>query len=204
MAKRKEAVVHDEVAELRWPEGQPRTRIQDREGRGGWKLTLAKAKEALRRELGLSGATSSLLTYSGNALDPGVAVYFSRKAANEFAWQEALGFIGEVPTVDEINKRYQQLARKVHPDGPTPDVAMFTAFSEHRQRALDWVTGKHRNDHEYVIAIDVFNELRLNINAVKIVLFSLRRIEDCGSPLMLERAFRGFQKQITAGTGVAA
>jgi hypothetical protein len=204
MAKRKEAVIHDEVAELRWPEGQPRTRIQDREGRGGWKLPLLKTKEALRRELELSGASSSLLTYSGDTRDPGVAVYFSRKPTNEYAWQEALGFIGEIPTVDGINKRYQQLARKVHPDGPTPDVAMFTALSEHRQRALDWVTGKHRDDHEYVIAIDVFNELRLNINAVKIVLYSLRRIEDCGSPLMLERAFRGFHKQISAGSVVAA
>jgi hypothetical protein len=204
MVKRKEIVTHEESAELRWPEGQPRTRIQDRLARGGWKMPLVKAKEALRRELELSGATSSLLTYSADTRDPGVAVYFSRKPTNEYAWQEALGFIGEIPTVDGINKRYQQLARRVHPDGPTPDVAMFTALSEHRQRALDWVTGKHRDDHEYVIAIDVFNELRLNVNAVKIVLFSLRRIEDCGSPLMLERAFRGFHKQITAGAGVAA
>lgn len=202
--RQKDQVIHDEALELRWPEGQPRTRIQDRKGRGGWKLTLVKAKEALRLELERSGATSSLLTYSTNPLDPGVAVYFSRKAANEFAWQEALGLIGEVPTLEKIDAAYRQRVRNIHPDGPTPDVKMFLALTEHRDRARDWATGKHRNDHEYVIAIDNFDEVRLNINAVKIVLFSLRRIEDCGSPLMLERAFRGFHKQISAGTAVSA
>lgn len=197
--KRKEEINHEEVLELRWPEGQPRTRIQDREGRSAWKQPLGKTKDALRLELERSGATSSLITYSTNHLEPGVAVYFSRKATNQYAWQEALGLIGKVPTVEEINKAYRAAVRPYHPEGATPDLKMFHALTEHRDRALDWATGRHRNDHEYVIAIDVFDEVRLNLNAVKIVLYSLRRIEDCGSPLMLERAFRGFHKQITAG-----
>jgi hypothetical protein len=199
--KQKEKVVHEEALELRWPEGQPRTRIQDREGRSAWKQPLSKVKDALRLELERSGATSSLITYSTNHLDPGVAVYFSRKAANQFAWQEALGLIGRVPSVDEINKAYRKAVAPHHPDGPSPDLKMFHSLTEHRDRAIDWATGRHRNDHEYVIAIDVFDEVRLNLNAVKIVLYSLRRIEDCGSPLMLERAFRGFHKQITSGGG---
>lgn len=202
--KNKEKVVHEEVLELRWPEGQPRTRIQDREGRSAWKQPMTKVKDNLRLELERSGATSSLITYSGNHLEPGVAVYFSRKAANQFAWQEALGLIGRVATPDEINRAYRERIRTIHPDGPTPDLKMFQSLTEHRDRALDWATGRHRNDHEYVIAIDVFDEVRLNLNAVKIVLFSLRRIEDCGSPLMLERAFRGFHKQITAGKSEVA
>ena len=194
--KKKQEVVHDEAQELRWPDGQPRTRIQDREGRSAWKQPLSKVKEGLRRELELSGATSSLLTYSLNPLDPGAAIYFSRKAANQFAWQEALGFIGHVPTVDEINRAYRECIRKIHPDSVKPDLNLFHALTQHRDRALDWAMGRHRNDHEYAFGIDVFDEVRLNINAIKIVLFSLRRIEDCGSPLMLERAYAGFHKQI--------
>jgi len=199
MAKTKSEVSHDESLELRWPDGQSRTRIQDRESRAQWKQTLSKVKELLRRELELSGATATLITYSSNHLEPGAAVWFSRRAANQFAWQEALGLIGEVPTLDQIDKAYQSRARRVHPDGPTPDIEVFRALSEHRQRARDYVTGRHRTDHEYVIAIDQFNESRLNLQAIKIVLYSLRRIEDCGSPLMLERAWMGFHKQITAG-----
>jgi hypothetical protein len=203
--KRKEEVTHEEVQELRWPDGQPRTRIQDREGRSAWKQPMGKVKEALRTELERSGATSSLLTYSTNHLDPGAAVYFSRKAANQFAWQEALGLIGRVPTREEIEKAYRSAVKPVHPDNiGGGDVNLFHALTEHKERALDWATGRHRNDHEYVIAIDVFDEVRLNLNAVKIVLYSLRRIEDCGSPLMLERAFRGFHKQISAGKAEVA
>lgn len=203
MSKQKVEITHDETPELRWPEGQPRTRIQDRTGKGAWKLPLAKVKEALQRELQLSGATSSLLTYSTNHLDPGAAVWFSRKATNQFAWQEALGLIGRVPTVDEINKAYRAIVKPYHPEGATPDLQMFHSLTGHRDRAIDWATGKHRHDHEYAIGIDIFDEVRLNINAIKIVLFSLRRIEDCGSPLMLERAYRGFHKQITAGASNA-
>ncbi len=201
MKDKSKDIIHEESRELKWPDGQPRTRIQDRESRNVWKMPTGKIKEALQKELERSGATSSLITFSVDPRDPGVAVYFSRKAHNEFAWQEALGFIGELPTVEQIKKAYIRLAQKCHPDGATPDVEMFRAITAHRDRAIDFVTGRHRNDHEYVIAIDVFNETRLNLNAVKVVLYSLRRIEDCGSPLMLERAFRGFAKALTAGVG---
>lgn len=34
MSKEKVEITHDETPELRWPEGQPRTRIQDRTGKG--------------------------------------------------------------------------------------------------------------------------------------------------------------------------
>jgi len=201
---KKEPITHEEAQELRWPEGQPRTRIQDREGRSAWKQPLSKVKQMLQRELELSGATSSLLTYSLNPLDPGAAIYFSRKATNQFAWQEALGFIGKVPTREEIEKAYRVLVRPIHPDNVGGgDVALFRSLTDHRDRALDFISGRHRHDHEYAFGIDVFDEVRLNINAIKVVLFSLRRIEDCGSPLMLERAYRGFQKQITAGQEVA-
>lgn len=202
--KKHDEVIHDEEQALRWPEGQPRTRIQDREGRSAWKQPMGKVKEMLRRELELSGATSSLLTYSIGPLDPGAAIYFSRKAVNQYAWQEALGMIGKVPSREEIQKAYHALVKPIHTDNPGGgDAALFRALTDHRDRALDFIAGKHRHDHEYAFGIDVFEEVRLNINAIKVVLFSLRRIEDCGSPLMLERAYRGFQKQIAAGQEVA-
>lgn len=189
-----------ESSPLQWPDGQPRTRHQDRSRRAAWKGTLLKYKEALAVELKRSGATDWLITYDPHgSLDPGVAVAFSRKPIDQYGWQEALGFIGRVPSVDEINRAYRERIRKIHTDGPTPDLKLFHSLTEHRDRAIDWAMGRHRAEHEYVIAIDVFDELRLNINAVKIVLLSLRRIEDCGSPLMLERAFRGFHKAIGVG-----
>jgi len=204
MAKQKQVVTHEIEQSLRWPDGQPRTPIQARESRSAWKQPLGKVWESLQKELERSGATSSLITHSLDHRDPGVAVYFSRKAQNEFAWQEAFGLVGIVPSREQIERAYKERIKRIHPDGPTPDAELFMALTRHRDRALDWAAGRHRADHEYVIAIDCFDATRLNLNAVRIVLYSLRRIEDCGSPLMLERAFQGFHKALTANAGEGA
>lgn len=194
----------EETNPLKWPEGWPRTRIQDRKRQAAWKKTMSAYRTMLERELTRLGATSALLTTNRgidhqSSLDPGVAVYFSRKAINQYAWQEALGLIGQVPTLDQIDSAYRQRIRQIHPDGPTPDVKLFHALTEHRDRARDWAMGRHRSEHEYVLACDVFDETRLNLNAVRLTIAALRQVERCGASIMLERAFRGFHKQIAAG-----
>jgi hypothetical protein len=52
-----------------------------------------------------------------------------------------------------------------------------------------------------VISVDAFKEQRWNLNAIRLTIAAMRQIERCGSPMMMERAFRGFNKAlITAGT----
>lgn len=196
--------LENEKSPLVWPEGWPRTRIQDRKPMAQWKKSYAWTKDALGGELKKLGATDWLITFnqgigSQSSNDPGVAVYFSRKPVNQYAWQEALGFIGQVPTIDQINKAYTERVKRIHPDGPTPDADMFRVLTEHRDRARDWAEGKQRREHEYVLACDVFNDTRLNLNAIRLTIAALRQIERCGASIMLERAFRGFHKALTAG-----
>jgi hypothetical protein len=185
---------------LKWPEGWPRTRLQDRETRPAWKKNQAESVASLVKELERLGATSYMITTNEtHSEDSGVAVYFSLKPTNQYAWQEALGFIGEIPTVAQIDAAYMSKAKRVHPDGPTPDITMFHALTEHRDRARAWARGSQTTEHEKVMPCDAFKEQRWNINAIRLTIGALRQIERCGSPLMMERAFRGFAKQITSG-----
>ena len=184
---------------LRWPEGWPRTRLQDRDAKSGWKLNYQQSFDALLKELSRLGATSYLITRNDQGSeDSGVAVYFSLKPTNQYGWQEALGFIGEIPTVQQIDRSYMERAKKVHPDGPTPDLPLFQSLTEHRDRARAWARGSQAIEHEKVMPCDAFKEQRWNVNAIRLTISAMRQIERCGSPLMMERAFRGFSKQITA------
>jgi hypothetical protein len=185
---------------LKWPDNWGRTRFQDRESRSGWKKNYQQSIEGLAKELKRLGATSWVLTHNAlNSEDSGVAVYFTLKPVNQYGWQEALGFIGEIPTVTEIDRAYMERAKKVHPDGQTPDLQLFHALTKHRDEARSWARGEQTAVHDKVIPCDAFKEQRWNINAIRLTIFALRQIERCGSPVMMERAFRGFNKMITAG-----
>lgn len=194
-----------EESPLRWPEGWPRTRFQDRQAKSAWKKNYSDSVAGLVKELKRLGATTYLITRNlTHSEDAGVAVYFSLKPINQYGWQEALGFIGEVPTVAQIDRAYMERAKKVHPDGPTPDLALFQALTEHRDRARAWARGEQKLEHNKVMPCDAFKEQRWNVNAIRLTIAALRQIERCGSPLMMERAFRGFAKQITASAGAGA
>lgn len=203
MANTKKSKSTGEVKQpLIWPEGQPRTRLNDRKSQSAWKRPYSKIVEYLEAELTRLGASSWLITHNDNSsADCGVAVYFSLKPETREEWQEALGFVGEIPTLAQIDKAYRDRATKVHPDGHTPDRVVFDALTKHRDRARAWAKGEQTVEHEKVMPIDTFNEVRLNLNAVRMVISALRQIERCGAPMMMERAFRGFHKQITSGVG---
>jgi hypothetical protein len=189
---------------LRWPDGWPRTRFQDRATRPAWKKSYADSVAGLVKELQRLGATSYLITRNAaHTEDSGVAVFFTLQPVNQYGWQEALGFIGEIPTVQQIDRAYMEKAKRVHPDGPTPDLPLFQALTEHRDRARAWARGEQTVVHDKVMPCDAFREQRWNINAVRLTIAALRQIERCGSPVMMERAFRGFNKAIGAGTGDA-
>lgn len=203
---KKEEAIHGETRQpLRWPDWQPRTRLGDRRPQAAWKHNYAKVTDLLVRELRLLKVTAYLITHNDiHNPDSGVSVHFSFRPDTREDWQEALGFIGTVPTVDEINRSYRDRARRVHPDGPSPNLAAFTSLTEHRDRAIAWARGTQTVEYEKVMAVDIFNEVRLNMNAIRLVLAALRQIERCGAPLMMDQAFKGFHKQITAGVGTSA
>ena len=198
--KKEDAISGETRQPLQWPEGQPRTRLGDRKPQGAWKHPYHKTVQLLSDELRRLKVTTFLITHNEpSSPDNGAAVYFSFRPDGREAWQEALGFVGEVPTVQQIDRAYMERAKRVHPDGPTPDPVVFHALTQHRDRARAWAKGEQTVEHEKVVAVDVFNEVRLNLNAIRLTLAALRQIERCGAPMMMERAFRGFNKQITAG-----
>lgn len=187
---------------LRWPSGWPRTRIQDRKPQSQWKKAFPLYQQVLVAELARLKASSYLITFNSGAdreRDPGVAVFFSLKPLDIYSWQESLGFIGEIPTIAQIDAAYMDRAKRVHPDGPTPDIELFRKLTTHRESAKAWVRGEHLQEHDKVMACDAFTEVRLNLNAVRLTLAAMRQIERCGASVMLERAFRGFNKMISAG-----
>jgi hypothetical protein len=186
---------HHETNPLKWPDGWARTRIQDRKPQAAWKKTQRLYYEMMLRELERLGATSALLTINTDPRDPGVAVYFSRKK-EDFTWQDMLGLQGIVPTKDQIDKAYRERARKVHPEGQTPDLPMFLEISKAKENAVKWITGAPV-DHEHVIACDTFNETRLNVAAIKHTLTALRTIERCGASSVLDRVMdKTFARQL--------
>jgi hypothetical protein len=197
-----------EINPLKWPDGQERTRIQDRTDKKMWKRTLRQYMETLEAEMNRMKVAEYLVSSNRSMEEPdprdaGVAVYFSRKAIDNYGWQEAFGFIGVVPTLEQINSAYRKLAAKWSPDNlQTGDPARFRAITEHRDRARDWATGAHRREHEYGIACDAFTEVRWNLHAITMTLGYLRKTEDLGCSVMFEQVLSAFTKKaLTANAG---
>jgi hypothetical protein len=183
--------------QLRWPDGQKRTRINLRAKRGMWKKTLLQYQAELLAELTKLGARNVVITGDAEMqrIDPGVAVYFSRPPAegNEGDWQDVLGIDNPTPSVDEIDDNFKELARKYHPDNQTSgNYTLYQKIEEARRVAKAWVTGDFGKQHEKVIACDRYDEVRLNIKAIQITVAALRRIEESGAPGFLDRAMTGF------------
>jgi len=163
---------------LKWPPDRPRTRFQDRQPQNAWKLNYQDTLAALEREMRLSKVTYGLVTHNtAGHEDAGVAVWMSRKPMDDYAWQDEFGFIGEIPTIQELDRAYMQKARKCAPDSPTPNIDRFRELTKLR---------------------DQVKEVRHNLNAIRITLAALRQIERCGDPAMTEQAWRGFKPALTA------
>lgn len=201
-----------EAHPLSWPDGWPRTRPQDRKSQSQWKRSMNDYCEDVVREMERLGAVSLVvstniplnlrnqLTTGVEPLDPGVAVYFSRKAKEDFSWQDGLGIHEPAPTIERIDAAYREMAKKYHPD-QGGDIAMFQALTKHRDSARAWVNRKSAGQ-DYVIACNQFKEVRLNLCAIKLTIAAMRQMERCGTSSLLERAFAGF-KQIAEHAGIA-
>jgi hypothetical protein len=194
-----------EELKLKWPDGVDRTRIKDRVRQAAWKKTRLEYFNALIEELGRMGATSILICrHEDERLDSGVAVWFSLKK-EDYSWQQGLGLDSPAPTLAEIDEAFRDRARKAHPDSPSGgDPALFKKLSEWRQQAKAWVLGTHDHRHEYVMAIDQYQEARLNLCALRLAFSYIRGLERVGAPAILTQTLGAFRAKLVASTGGAA
>ena len=195
-----------EESTLRWPDGAERTRIKDRKGQSAWKFSWGQYKELLSKELSLLGATSILICrHNQPDLDPGVAVWFSM-AKEDFSWQQGLGLETPAPTLEQIDTAYRNRARRCHPDNQegTADPALFKQLTEWRDAARAWVKGTHKQRHEGVMAIDQYNDPRLNLCAIRLAFSHIRGLERVGAPAILKQTLNAFRAKLVASTGGAA
>ena len=190
-----------EDTSMRWPDGCERTRIKDRTGSGRWQEGWKATRDRLMLELKRLDATKVLISrHESESLDPGVAVWFSR-AKPDFSWQQGLGFENPAPSVAEIDAAFRAKATKYHPDNPvTGDPELFKQFSEWRLAAKAWVTGRHNQALEYVMAIDQYKEARLNLKALQLAFYYIRRLEDIGAPGIITQALGAFRAKLTGGS----
>lgn len=196
-------LIGKEAYPLSWPSGLPRTRIQDRKPQKQWKKPLNYYREALITELERFGVQDNIVISTNIQLnvrgmlsgveprDPGVAVYFSRIKKPDFSWQDILGVTNPDPKIEEITRAYRELASKYHSDHGG-DAELFLQATKARDSAIAWINRKENAAHDHVIPCDQFNEVRLNLAAIKFTVDAFRQLERCGATMLLDRVFSGF------------
>jgi hypothetical protein len=193
----------NEQSVLKWPDGVERTRIKERQAQKAWRKGWADTRKALVDELQRLGATSILITrHEDERMDSGVAVWFSRRK-EDFSWQQGLGLDTPAPTLDQIDANYRERAKKCHPDNGG-DPALFKQMTEWRDAARAWVKGTHNHAHEFVMAIDQYSEARLNLKALQLAFYHIRRLEAVGAPAILNQTLGAFRTKLVASVGGAA
>lgn len=200
MAKREEKVRVNEQSPVKWAEGWDRTPIGERKDVKAWKKPFAYYREALVQQLARLGANEVLISFNTGddaRRDPGVTVYFSKPMKEDYSWQMGLGIDNPAPTLAEIDDAYRKKVMVHHPDRGG-DVEIFKRLGKYRVAARAWVQNKARSDHEYALPCDRFSEPRWNLNALRLGIAALRRLEEYGLPGMLERTFRGFRVALPA------
>lgn len=192
-----------EESVLRWPDGCDRTRIKERKPQKAWKRVRKDIYDSLVAELARMGATSVLVSHGPDErLDPGVAVWFSLKK-EDFSWQQGLGLDNPAPSLDEIDSAFRLKSRAVHPDRPDGgDSEAFKRLVDWRTQARRWITGEHAHRHEYVMAIDQYSEIRLNLCALRLAFSYIRGLERVGAPAILTQTLGAFRAKLTGGSNV--
>lgn len=189
-----------EETKLNWPDGWARTRVNEWKPRKAWSHNREKYKAALVHELELMGATSVLITRSENErLDPGVAVWFSMEKES-MTWQDTLGIETPAPTLAQIDDAFREKAMKNHPDRGG-DVAVYQRLVDARNAAKAWVMGTHNQRHDFVMALDLYNEARLNMAGLRLAFANFRSLKRLGMPSILERSMGAFKAALPMQAG---
>ena len=174
---------------LRWPDGWNRTLIELRKPATQWAKPLNYYRDRLIKELTMMGATSILISrgpLDQERLDPGVAIWFSM-VKEDYSWQTLLE-LPPAPRLEEIDSAYREKIKPIHPDRPGGgDIEMFKRYTEARDRARDWVTGKHTDRHEFVMALDRYKAIRWNLAGLWRAFNCFRSLQRLGMPTILER-----------------
>lgn len=187
---------------LSWPDGVPRTRLQDRQTRNIWKNTMRQAIAALTTELERFGCLTAVITSKDphdplGAPDPSIAVYFSRPREEDFSWQHALQIASPSPTIDEINAAFRKLSAPHHSDavdrGSGGNIQIWHALQEHKKNALNYVKRRAGETHDLVIPCDRYKTPEQNITAITNSVRSFRQLERDGCDQILERALENFR-----------
>ena len=192
----KQEVVKQEVHPLKWPDGWTRTRIPDQRENRQWKKTRKQYEDALVVELMRSGASVVVITTNEptggkEPRDPGVAVYFTRRGEPDYSWMDVLGVTDPSATRDQIDEAYRRKSHTAHPD-KGGDLETWLALAKAHKAAMLWLEGKSENDQQLVIPCDAYREVRWNVQAIRVTVAALRRIQDVGAGGVLDRAFKGF------------
>lgn len=192
-----------EESVLRWPDGWDRTRVNAYQKRGAWSKGREVYRKALAEELERMGAVSALITRSENErTDPGVAVWFSMEK-DKRDWQGVLGLESPAPTIAEIDEAFMAKAKVNHPDRGG-DVAIYQKLVDARGAAKAWIMGTQNHQHEFVMAMDQYNEARLNMAALRLAIANLRSLKRLGMPSILERTLnKAFKAALAPTTGGA-
>jgi hypothetical protein len=180
--------LHDEVP-LKWPDGYPRTLIDNRKSNAAWKKSIGDYRQAIADELARTGVASATITHnelSREDRDPGVAIWFSMKAAENFDWQVGLGIDNPVPTLDEIDRAYKALALKHHPDRGG-DVELFKRAGQYREEAKAYVLGSATLQQDNCLPFDQFKTVKMNLAAALSALRHFRGLERLGMPSIVAR-----------------
>jgi len=202
--------VSAEAYPLSWPDGWVRTRPEHRRPNNTWKKSFGAYRDDLISEVERLGAESLTLSTDiplnlrglpregYRPPDPGVAMYFTRIPRADFSWQDVFGLTGS-PSPSDVEHRFRELAKIYYEDVPiTGDNEVMRLLLRSREAALDCLLHRSRQSHFYVLACDLFTEVRLNMHAIGLTIQAMRQIERCGASSMLERAFRGFMAALPA------
>jgi hypothetical protein len=201
MANPKSKILVSDQSPLKWANGWDRVPIGERRDMKAWKKPFAYYRDALVQQLERLGANEVVISFNTGdeaRRDPGVTVYFSQPTKEDYSWQMGLGIDNPAPTLQEVEDAYRKRAMDHHPDRGG-DVEIFKKLGAYRLAARAWIMNTQRNDHEFALPCDRFKEPRWNLNALRLGIAALRRLEEYGLPGMLERTFRGFRVALTAG-----
>lgn len=194
---------------LRWPKDYPRTLIDNRRSNAAWKKPFSFYRDQVTNELarmGVASATISRNQFEGERKDPGVAIWFSMKAAENFDWQVGLGIDNPVPTLDEIDAAYKAMALRHHPDRGG-DVELFKKAGAFREQAKAYVLGAATLQQDNCLPFDQFRETKMNLAAALAALRHFRGLERLGMPSIVARvmshAFKAALPQHAGGSNVA-
>lgn len=203
-----------ERSPLEWPQSQHRTDIRLQVNLSAARKSWADYMKSLATELEKMGVERFVVTFNVAAtagttrMDPGVAVWFDRKKAEDFKWQDILGLQSSYPLIEDIERAYKQKVFDVHPDrhrnDPNFDIEPYHQLERAKREGIAFIKGTSELPRGFVIPCDAYKERTHNLYAIYRTIKAMRDIERFGAGQLFEGALRGFAGSLPekAGTSI--